>query len=75
MNSGISVYRVCGAPFSESNQTEVRAFYCRSTFTLTGEPAIQGSQKKTLRKFNRLLCIPNLAKQFNFYIGRKGCYL
>ena len=46
MNSGISVYRVCGAPFSESNQTEVRAFYCRSTFTLTGEPAIQGSQKK-----------------------------
>jgi hypothetical protein len=31
--------------------------------------------KKTLRKFNRLSCIVNLAKQFNFYIGRKSCYL
>jgi hypothetical protein len=31
--------------------------------------------KKTLWKFNRLLCITNLAKQFNFYIGRKRCYL
>jgi hypothetical protein len=36
---------------------------------------IQGVSKKTLRKFNRLLCITNLTKQFNFYIGRKSCYL
>ena len=31
--------------------------------------------KKTLWKFNRLLGIANLAKQFNFYIRRKSCYL
>ena len=36
---------------------------------------IQGVSKKTLRKFNRLLCIINVAKQFDFYIGRKSCYL
>ena len=33
------------------------------------------SQKKTLRKLNRLSCITNVAKQFNFYIGRKNSYL
>jgi hypothetical protein len=33
-----------------------------------------GRLKKTLWKFNRLSCIINLAKQFNFYIGRKSCY-
>ena len=33
------------------------------------------SQKKKLRKFNRLLYIINVAKQFDFYIGRKSCYL
>ena len=33
------------------------------------------SQKKTLRKLNRLSCIINVAKQFNFYIGRKNSYL
>jgi hypothetical protein len=31
--------------------------------------------KKTLWKFNRLLCITNLTKQFNFYIERKNSYL
>jgi hypothetical protein len=31
--------------------------------------------KKTLWKFNRLSCIINVAKQFNFYIGRKNSYL
>ena len=31
--------------------------------------------KKTLLKFNRLPCIINVAKQFNFYIGRKNSYL
>ena len=36
---------------------------------------IQGVSKKTLRKFNRLSCIINVAKQFNFYIGRKDSYL
>ena len=36
---------------------------------------IQGVSKKTLRKFNRLSCIINVAKQFNFYIGRKNSYL
>ena len=38
-------------------------------------PQSTGCLKKTLWKFNRLLCIINLAKQFNFYIGRKSCYL
>jgi hypothetical protein len=33
------------------------------------------SKKKTLRKFDRLLCIINVGKQFDFYIGRKSCYL
>ena len=28
-----------------------------------------GCLKKTLWQFNRLLCITNLTKQFNFYIG------
>jgi hypothetical protein len=36
---------------------------------------VQGVSKKTLRKFNRLSCIINVAKQFNFYIGRKNSYL
>jgi exonuclease III len=36
---------------------------------------IQGVSKKTLRKLNRLSCIINVAKQFNFYIGRKNSYL
>jgi hypothetical protein len=36
---------------------------------------VQGVSKKTLWKFNRLLCITNLTKQFNFYIGQKSCYL
>jgi hypothetical protein len=36
---------------------------------------VQGVSKKTLRKFNRLLCIINLTKLFNFYIARKSCYL
>ena len=31
--------------------------------------------KKTLWKFNRLSCIIYVAKQFNFYIGRKNSYL
>jgi hypothetical protein len=31
--------------------------------------------ERNVRKFNRLSCIINLAKQFNFYIGRKSCYL
>ena len=31
--------------------------------------------KKTLWKSNRLLCITNLPKQFNFYIERKSYYL
>jgi hypothetical protein len=35
---------------------------------------IQGVSKKTLRKLNRLSCIINVAKQFNFYIGRKNSY-
>ena len=34
-----------------------------------------GCLKKTLWKFNRLLCITNVAKQFNVYIGRKNSYL
>ena len=36
---------------------------------------IQGVSKKTLRKLNRLSCIINVAKKFNFYIGRKNSYL
>jgi hypothetical protein len=36
---------------------------------------VQGVSKKTLRKLNRLSCIINVAKQFNFYIGRKNSYL
>jgi hypothetical protein len=32
-------------------------------------------KKKALRKFNRLSCIINVAKLFNFYIGRKNSYL
>ena len=31
--------------------------------------------KKTLWKFSRQLCIINVAKQFNFYIGRMNSYL
>jgi hypothetical protein len=34
-----------------------------------------GCLKKTLWKFNRLSCIINVAKRFNFYIGRKNSYL
>jgi hypothetical protein len=36
---------------------------------------IQGVSGKTLWKFNRLSCAINVAKQFNFYIGRKNSYL
>ena len=36
---------------------------------------VHGVSKKALWKFNRLSCILNVAKQFNFYIGRKNSYL
>ena len=37
---------------------------------------IQGvSKKKMLWKFSRQLCIINMARQFNFYIGRMNSYL
>ena len=35
---------------------------------------LQGVSTKTQKKFNRLSCIINVAKQFNFYIWRKNCY-
>jgi hypothetical protein len=34
-----------------------------------------GVSKKTRWKFNRLSCIINFTRQFNFYVGRKNCYL
>jgi hypothetical protein len=43
---------------------------------IQGVHALYKVSKTLSWKFNRLLCITNLAsKQFNFYIGRKSCYL
>jgi hypothetical protein len=42
---------------------------------IQGVHALYKVSKMLSWKFNRLLCITNLAsKQFNFYVGRKSCY-